>query len=271
MTDSTTTLFSIMAAGAPRRRASAVGASMTFAWRSVLKVRHVPEQLADVLLLPLMFTVVFTYMFGGAISGSTAGYLDYILPGTMCMTVVLVTMYTGIGLNTDLASGAFDRFRSLPIWRPAPLVGALVGDVARYLIAASLVVVLGVLMGYRPAGGLTGVLAAIALALLFASSLSWIWTSLALVLRTPQSVTVAGMLVLFPLTFVSNVFVDPSTMPDWLQAVVAVNPVSHIATAVRGLMAGSMAGDEVGLVSLWSAALVIVFAPITMALYRAKG
>ncbi len=273
MTDhaSRTTLPSPASTAAPRKRPGALSASLVFAWRSMLKVKHVPEQLGDVLMIPILFTLLFTYLFGGALAGSTGEYLQYLLPGTLAMTVLLITMYTGMGINTDIGSGAFDRYRSMDIWRPAPLLGALIGDTARYVVASSLVVGLGLLMGYRPAGGMPGTIAAVALVLAFAFSLSWVWLSLGLVLRNAQSVSIAGLLILFPLTFVSNVFVEPATMPSWLRTVVEINPVSHLVTAARALMGGNDATGEIGLTLLACVALVAVFAPITMARYHRHG
>jgi ABC-2 type transport system permease protein len=250
---------------------SAGSASLAFVWRGFLKVKHVPEQLADVILIPVLFTLVFTYLFGGALAGSTSEYLQFLLPGTLVMTVLLLTVYTGVGLNTDVTTGAFDRFRSLPIWRPAPIVGALLGDVFRYLLASALVVGLGLVMGFRPDGGAVGVLAAVALILLFAFSLSWIWTAVALLVRTPHTVNVVGLVFLFPLTFTSNAFVDPRTMPGWLQTFIDLNPVSHLVTAARALIHGSPAGEEVGWVLAGCAVLVAVFAPLTSHLYRRKN
>ncbi len=217
--------------------------------------------------IPVVFTVMFTYLFGGALAGSARAYLQFILPGTLVMAVLLVTMYAGVGLNADASKGVSDRFRSLPLWRPAPIAGALLGDVARYLLAASLVVVLGVVMGFRPGGGALGVLAGISLLVLFAVSLSWAWTTVGLLMRTPQAVMSVGTVVLFPLTLASNVFVRPQTMPGWLQAFVKVNPVSHLVTAERGLMHGQVAIGQVAWVLLASAALVAVFAPVTVYLY----
>lgn len=214
---------------------------------------------------------MFTYLFGGALAGSTGDYLQFLLPGTLVMAVVLVTTYTGVTLTTDIASGAFDRFRSLPIWRPAPIIGGLLGDTGRYLLASTLVILLGLAMGFRPDGGVIGVLLGVALVLVFAFSLSWIWTTLGLLLRTPNSVYVAGLMILFPLTFVSNVFVDPQTMPSWLRALIDANPISHLVTAERDLMGGTAAARQVGWVLLASAAFVTVFAPLTMHLYRNKS
>jgi ABC-2 type transport system permease protein len=247
-----------------------VSSSLTFAWRGFLKVKHLPEQLADVILIPILFTLVFTYLFGGALAGSTSRYLQYLLPGTLVMTVVLLTVYTGVGLNTDIATGTFDRFRTLPIWRPAPIVGALLGDVLRYLLAAALVIGLGVVMGFRPDGGPIGTLAAVALILLFSFSLSWVWTTVALILRTPHAVNIVGLVFLFPLTFTSNVFVDTGTMPGWLQAFIDANPVSHLVTAARGLTHGIGVTGEVEWVLIACTAVVAVFAPLTVQLYRRK-
>ena len=164
----------------------------------------------------------------------------------------------------------FDRFRSLPIWRPAVLVGMLLADAVRYTSASVVVIVVGVVLGFRPDGGPVGVLLAVALLLLFAFSLSWVWTALGLKMPTPEAVMQISMTVLFPLTFASNVFVDPSTMPGWVQAFVKVNPISHLATAERGLMHGTAAGSDILWVLAWSAALIVVFAPITMRLYNTE-
>jgi ABC-2 type transport system permease protein len=248
-------------------RPGPLSASMTFGWRALLKIKHVPEQLFDVLMFPVMFTLMFTYLFGGALAGSTREYVQYLLPGILVQTIVFITMYTGMAINTDITKGIFDRFRSLPIWRPSVLVGALLGDVVRFTVSGTIVVLLGLLLGFRPAGGFTGVALSILLVLVFSFSIGWIWTMLGLILRTPQSVMGVSMMILFPLGFASNVFVNPATMPGWLQAFVDVNPVSHLVTAVRGLMAGAVDGTEVMWVLVASAVLVVVFAPITMKLY----
>ena len=205
-------LRSALASRARPTRPNALSASLTFGWRALLKIKHVPEQLFDVTAFPIMFTLMFTYLFGGALAGSTGEYLQFLLPGILVQTVVFITMYTGMGLNTDITKGVFDRFRSLPIWRPATLVGALLGDAARYAMASAMVVVLGLVLGFRPAGGSSGVLLSVALLLVFSFSLSWIWTALGLILRTPNSVMGVSMMVLFPLTFVSNIFVEPETL-----------------------------------------------------------
>jgi ABC-2 type transport system permease protein len=214
---------------------------------------------------------MFTYLFGGAIEESTAEYLQYILPGVLVMSVLFTTVYSGIALNTDLTKGVVDRFRSLPIWSPAPLVGALLGDSVRYLLAGTVIIVLGVLLGYRPEAGLDGVLAALALVVVFAFGLSWVFTTVGLLLRSPSAVMNAGFMGIFPLTFLSNVFVDPQTLPRALEAFVDANPISHLVTASRGLMAGTAETGEVLIVLAAAAALTAIFAPLTVHLYRSKG
>src|SRR4051812_14467028 len=185
-------------------RASAVSACLTFGWRGMLKIKHVPEQLLDATVTPVLFTLMFTYLFGGAIEGSTREYLQFLLPGLMVVSVVLTTVYSGVSLNTDVTKGVVDRFRSLPIYRPAPLVGSVLGDSVRYVTAASVVVVLGLILGFRAHGGVAGVLAAMALVVVFAFGLAWVFTTLGLVLRTPSAVMNAGFMAIFPLTFLSN-------------------------------------------------------------------
>jgi ABC-2 type transport system permease protein len=252
-------------------QASAAAAALTFGWRGMLKVKHVPEQLLDVTITPVMFVVMFTYLFGGAISGSTAAYLDYILPGILVMSVLFTTVYSGVALNTDLTKGVVDRFRSLPIWRPAPLLGALLGDSVRYLVAGTVIVVLGVILGFRPDAGVTGAVAALALTIVFAFGLSWVFTTLGLLMRSPNAVMNAGFMGIFPLTFLSNVFVDPETLPSALEAFVGVNPISILADASRGLMDGNAAAGDI-LISLGTAALLTaVFMPLTTRLYRSRS
>jgi ABC-2 type transport system permease protein len=254
---------------APRPpRASALAAVLAFGWRGMLKVKHVPEQLLDVTITPVMFVVMFTYLFGGAVAGSTGEYLDYILPGILVMSVLFTTVYSGVALNTDLTRGVVDRFRSLPLWRPAPLLGALLGDSVRYVLAGTVIIVVGVILGYRPGAGVGGAVAALGLVVVFAFGLSWVFTTMGLLLRSPNAVMNAGFMSIFPLTFLSNVFVDPETLPAGLEAFVDVNPISILATASRGLMEGDAAAGDIAVVLGVAAALTLVFLPITTRLYR---
>lgn len=248
--------------------AGPVSASLTLGWRAMLKIKHVPFQLFDVTAFPLMFTLLFTFLFGGALAGSPSEYIQFLLPGILVQSIVFITVYTGFGLNTDIDNGLFDRFQTLPIWQPAPVVGALLGDLVRYSIAALMVIGLGVVLGFRPGAGAVGVLLALVLVLVFAFSLSWIWILVGLSVEKPESVMTTSFMLLFPLTFVSNIFVDPATMPWWLQTVVGVNPVTHLANATRGLMHGGVAFADVAWVLATAAVLVAVFAPLSLRKYR---
>ncbi|WP_062072480.1 ABC transporter permease [Demequina sediminicola] len=249
-------------------RPSALSTSITFGWRALLKIKHVPEQLFDVTVFPVVMTLLFTYLFGGAIAGSVDNYIAYLAPGILVQSVLMITMYTGTTLRTDLDKGVFDRFRSLPIWRPSALVGMLLGDAVRFTVAAIVTSVVCLLIGWRPAGGFAGVVLGVLLLLVFAFSLGWVWTFLSMLLRSPNAVMGVAMMVMMPLVFASNIFVDPSTMPGWLQAWVNVNPVSHLVTAVRALMDGMSPGADLTLTLVWSVALVAVFGSLTMWKYR---
>jgi ABC-2 type transport system permease protein len=249
------------------KRVSTFAAVLTLAWRAMLKIKHVPFQLFDVLVFPIMSTFMFTYLFGGALAGSTNAYLQWLVPGIVVQTMVFLTVYTGVSLNSDIQKGLFDRFKSLPIWQPAPVVGALLGDLTRYALAAVVVIIVGLILGFRPAGGALGVVAAIALMLLFVSAVSWLWIIVGMLVKTPESVMTTSMLLLFPLTFISNIFVDPKTMPGFMQTIVGLNPVTHLTNAARGLMHGNVLGRDVWWVLIASALVTAVFAPIAMRLY----
>jgi len=241
---------------------------LTFGWRGMLKIKHVPEQLIDVTLTPVLFLLMFTYLFGGAVAGSTDEYLQFLLPGMLVQSVLFVSVYSGVALNTDKTKGVVDRFRSLPIWRPAPLVGAVVGDSVRYVVASVIVVALGFVLGFDADGGVAGVLAAVAIVALFAFGLSWAFTTLGLIMRAPNAVMNTGFMLLFPLVFLSNVFVAPETLPGWLEAFVDVNPISHLTTSARGLMGGDADAGSIAVSLLTAAGLTAVFAPLTVRLYR---
>lgn len=241
--------------------------TLIFAWRALLKIKHTPEQLFDVVVTPVMFTVIFTYLFGGALAGSPDAYLQFLLPGILVQTVMFTSVYTGFTLNTDISKGIFDRFRSLPVWRPAPIAGAVVGDLLRYTISSVLVIAVGMLMGYRAQTGAAGLLAAILLLNVFAFGIGWIFLAVALLVRTPGTVMTLSWLVLMPLTFASNVYVDPATMPGWLRAFVEVNPVALAVTALRGILDGAPDAGRVALALAAPAVVMAVFAPLAMRLY----
>src|SRR4051812_4567373 len=244
--------------------------TQAMAWRALLKMRRNPEQFFDVTLQPLLFTAMFTYIFGGAVAGSTASYLPIIIPGILAQTALTACMATGIQLREDMDKGVFDRFKSLPIARIAPLAGPAIADLVRYATAATLTLLTGFAMGYRPGGGLFGVLAGWLLTIVAGWSLAWIFTWLGTVARSAQAVQGISMMIMFPLTFLSNAFVPVSTLPGWLRAFVQVNPVSHVVTAVRDLINEGQVTAQVGWALLGCAVVVAVFLPLSVRSYSRK-
>jgi len=247
---------------------SALSNALVFGWRAVLKFKHVPEQLFDLVMTPIMFTLLFTFVFGGALAGSPGSYLQVFLPGILVQTVVFNAVYSGMGLSTDLGKGLFDRFRSLPIWPLAPFAGLMAGDILRHLIAGSIILSIGLLLGYRPEAGIGGVLAAFGLLITIGFGMGWVFIVLGLLIRTPMTVMTIGFTVLFPLVFASNIMVAPETMPGWLRAFVEVNPVSLMTTAMRGLMTGAATLEQVALALIAPVVLTLLLAPVTLWLYR---
>ncbi len=213
----------------------AVQNSLTMAYRGLLKIRRTPEQLFDVTFQPIIFTLMFTYIFGGAIAGNVENYLPIIIPGILVQTIITTSVVTGTQLREDMDKRVFDRFKSLPIARIAPLAGALLAYTIRYTIATVLTFSMGFVLGYRPEGGLDSVIIAGLLVIACAWAISWIFAFFGVISRTASSVQGISMMVLFPLTFLSNAFVPADTMPNWLQWFVKINPISHLVTAVRDL------------------------------------
>ncbi len=247
---------------------SAFSNALVFGWRAVLKFKHVPEQLFDLVMTPIMFTLLFTFVFGGALAGSPGSYLQVFLPGILVQTVMFNAVYSGMGLSTDLGKGLFDRFRSLPIWSLSPFAGLMVGDVLRHSIAGGIILTIGLLLGYRPEAGVLGVVAAFALLIVIGFGTGWIFIVLGLLIRTPMTVMTMGFTFMFPLIFASNIMVDPATMPGWLRAFVEVNPVSLMTSAMRGLMGGTATLEQVSLALIAPVGLTLVLAPLTVWLYR---
>lgn len=256
----------------PRRGpASAVAASRTFAWRSLVRIKRVPDSLVTAVMQPIIFTLLFTYLFGGAIAGSTGDYLQFFMPGVLVLGIVITTMDAGIALNADIDRGTYDRIRSLPVWRPAAIVGRMSGDAVRYVAATVAPLLLGLALGFRPQGGFTGVLLALLFLQLLAFAVSWIWTLIGALVR--NHLAAQTMIVTFNtiLVFTSNVVAPKETMPGWIQGVITVNPVTHATTVVRGLVHGTLTGAELtaGLVAL--AVVVVLFAPATVYFYYRRG
>jgi len=245
-----------------------VSQTLSMAWRALKKMRRNPEQFFDVTLQPLLFTAMFAYIFGGAISGNVSSYLPLLIPGIVAQTVLTTCMSTGVQLREDMNKGVFDRFKSLPIARIAPLAGPMIADLVRYLIAAGLTFVMGTVIGYRPGGGVPGVLGAILLAVFTGWAIAWIFTFIGTIARSARSVQGFSMLILFPLTFLSNAFVPVRTLPGALAAFVKVNPVSHLVSAARDLANHGMISSEVGWTLLAGMAVIVIFAPLSVYSYK---
>ncbi|WP_239137364.1 ABC transporter permease [Sphaerisporangium rufum] len=246
------------------------GQTLMMAWRALKKMRRNPEQFFDVALQPLLFTAMFAFIFGGAVAGDVASYLPLMIPGIVAQTVLTTCMATGTQLREDMEKGVFDRFKSLPIARIAPLAGPMVADLLRYAIAATLTFVTGLLMGYRPGGGVGGVLAAILLAVVTGWSLAWAFTWVGTIARSAQAVQGISMMILFPLTFLSNAFVPVETLPGWLAAFVRVNPVSHLVTAARDLANDANVSGEVAWTLLACLVVIVIFAPLSVRSYKRR-
>jgi ABC-2 type transport system permease protein len=245
--------------------------SLTMAWRGLLKIKRTPEQLFDVTIQPVLFTVMFTYLFGGAISGDVASYLPLIIPGILIQTVITTSVVTGVQLREDMDKGVFNRFKSLPIARISPLAGALLADTLRYAIATIITFAVGYLMGYRPGAGLGGVIAGGLLVIGFSWSVSWIFAFFGVLARTAASVQGISLLILFPLTFLSNAFVPTNTLPDWLKWFADVNPLSHLIAAVRDLANSGTIGSDFWMSLIGAVVIVAVMAPLTVKAYMRKA
>jgi ABC-2 type transport system permease protein len=245
-----------------------ISQTLVMAWRALKKMRRNPEQFFDVTLQPLLFTAMFAFVFGGAIAHHVSSYLPTLIPGIVAQTALTTSMATGVGLREDMEKGVFDRFKALPIARIAPLAGPMVADLVRYLTAAGLTFATGVAIGYRPGGGVLGVLGAIAIAVFTGWALAWIFTWVGTIAKSARSVQSMSLLILFPLTFLSNAFVKVSTLPGWLQAFVKVNPISIVVTAMRDLANNGTVTGEVGWTVLAGLVVIAIFAPLSVRSYR---
>jgi oleandomycin transport system permease protein len=256
-------------AARPNRFLRLVRHSMVLAKRSLIGVVRNPESLIDVTLQPIIFLALFTYVFGGAIAGgSQHDYLQFVLPGILAQTIAFGGIAIGVNLNSDIEKGVFDRFRSLPIARAAPLVGAVLADIVRYVLITVVTLGFGYVIGFRADTSVLEVFAACVLAIAFALCLSWAAVYIGMIVRTPGAVQGLMFLVLMPLTFATGIFVPVDTLPSWLEGFTKVNPMTHLVDALRGLMLG---GDGVGGDVLWTvgwmAALLVVFVPLALRAY----
>lgn len=258
----------------PSRRVSPLAGmrhALTLTWRSVLKIKTNAEDLLGLSLQPIMFLLLFVYVFGGAIAhGSTHAYLQYVLPGMLVQTVLFATLGTGLMLNQDITAGVFDRFRSLPIARWAPLAGAIMGDVTRYVISVIVTLGFGMVLGFRVLTNPLAAVAGCALILVFAMAMCWVSALIGLLVKTPQGVQVFGFTAMFPIIFASGLLVPIGTMPGWLQAFARANPMTLLAEASRGLMVGGGVAGPTVKSMLWALGILLVFAPLAVRVYRSK-
>lgn len=242
----------------------------TMSYRTLLKIKHNPDKLIDVTLMPVFFTIMFTYIFGGAISGDVQSYLPIIIPGVLVQTLLSTTSGAGTQLREDIATGVFDRFKSLPIARIAPLAGILIADVVRYVIAACITLLTGFIIGWRPEANFLWVIAATVLAIFTAWSLSWVFAVLGLIIKNAATIQGLSMMIMMMLTFLSSAFVPIDTLPILLRNFATINPVTHVIEAYRQMVTQG----QMGLDALWtllsSVVIILIFVPITLKLYNKK-
>jgi ABC transporter DrrB family efflux protein len=256
--------------------ASRVGAvdglrqTFSLSWRTLVQIKHTPTELIDFSIQPVMFLLLFTFVFGGAIGGSPHAYLMFALPGIIVQNSLFTTLNTATGLSTDLEKGFFDRLRSLPIARFAPLSGRMLADMAKQAWAVIMLLVIGYILGFRVGTGPLGVLAAFGLVLVSTLAISWALVLVAMLAANPEKVQIFGFVVLFPLTFTSDAFVPTSSMPGWLQAWSKANPVSLLSDAMRGLMVSGPAARPAVESLLYAAAFTIVFAPLAVRAFKRR-
>lgn len=270
MTTITRTAPAVAASSRPGAGA-ALRHTTTLAWRSLVQIKHNPMELVDLSVQPIMFLLLFTYVFGGAIAGSTGDYLQFALPGLVVQNMLFASMTTAVGLNIDITRGVFDRLRSLPISRSAPLAGRIVADTLKQMWAFALFLGLGLVLGFRVHMGIAGVLGALALLLAFALAMSWMAVLVGVTAASMEKVQILMFSLMMPITFTSNAFVATDTMPSWLRTWVEVNPVSHLADAVRGLLGGGPVASDAVVSLLWAAGIVVVFAPLAVRAFRNRA
>lgn len=241
---------------------------LMFGWRGILKIKHIPEQFLDVLITPIMFTFMFTYIFGGALEGSTVAYLNFLIPGILVQTLVFNSMYAGMNIHTDVSKGIFDRFRSMPIWHPSPLAGIFIGDFFRYLISGLVVLGFSMILGFKGNFGFSSLAISFLVMIVFAMSLSWLFIIIGLLLRSSSAVMSVGWMLLMPIVFLSNIFVNPTTMPNWLQTFISYNPLAWQVDAVRALLLGEPALEKVVQALTISVIIGLVLSSLGIYFYR---
>lgn len=240
--------------------------------RNVLQIKQDPESMFDVLFMPIIFTLLFVFVFGGAIAGkgNQSEYVNYVVPGLMAMMGMNIAMGVGTGVNDDFKKGVMDRFRSMPIARSSVLIAKIVVELGRMMVAIAILLGMGFLLGLSIKSSVLDLFLSIGLAAVFGSSLMWIFILLGLTMKTPQAVQGMAMLVLMPLQFGSSIFAPTTTMPGWLQSFTDVNPLSNLADAARGLINGTPLGNSVWITLAWSVGITLVTMPLAVRKFRQK-
>jgi oleandomycin transport system permease protein len=259
------------------RRFRQVRHALVLARRNMIKIIRAPEQLLDVTLQPVIFLLLFYYVFGAALGGSLTShsgmsgsrheYLQFLLPGMLGQLLAMSSIAIGQNMNADIEKGIFDRFKSLPIGRAIPLVGAVLAEFFRYVMVCAISLGFGYILGFRVQTSALAALAAIGLSVCFALSFAWVSVWVGMKVRTAGSVQGLMVLLVLPLSFGSNTFIPATTMPGWLQAFVEVNPISHLVSSVRGLLVGGPVASDVGWTFAWIAGLFLVFFPLAVRAY----
>ncbi len=246
--------------------------TISLAWRTLVQIKHNPFELMDFSIQPIMFVLLFTYVFGGAVSGSPHQYLMFALPGIIVQNALFTTLNTGVGLATDLEKGFFDRLKSLPIARFAPLAGRIGADLVKQAWSVALLLGVGALLGFRVGShGFAGIVGSFAILLIVSLSVSWAMVLVSMLVASPEKVQIFGFVALFPLTFASAAFVPTDTMPHWLQVWVKVNPVTVLSNALRGLLESGPIAGPVGWSLLWALGFTVVFAPLAVRAFKRKS
>ena len=242
--------------------------SMVIARRNLIGIARTPQLLVFATIQPILFVLLFRYVFGGAIDVPGVSYVDYLIPGIIVQTVVFGATSTAVGLSEDMSKGIIDRFRSLPMSRSAVLGGRTIADLVRNVFVVLLMIAVGTAVGFRFHNGFLPAVAAVFVALLLGYCLSWVFAFIGLTVADPESAQLAGFLPIFPLVFASSVFTSIQSMPGWLQAFAKVQPITRAADTVRALTQGGPVAANLIWTLLWSIAILAVFAPLAVRRYR---
>jgi ABC transporter DrrB family efflux protein len=245
-----------------------VSDTLVLAKRSLKRIPRQPDLLVGFTIQPIMFVLLFVYVFGGAINTGPLDYVDFLIPGIIVQSMVFGGFVTALGLAEDLKKGLIDRFRSLPMWGPAVVAGRILADVGTNVIQLVIMFAVGIIAGFRFNASFWEIIAGLALLLLIGYAFSWVFAFIGLTASSPEASNAYGFTILFPLTFISSAFVPVETMPDWLQPIAEHNPFTTMVDAARALFIGTPAGNDIWLAVVWSLAIIAVFSMLSVWRYR---